>query len=313
MKVGLVHFDVAFMESQRPAEYAKSTIRPLDNPGSAMSSQYSAIPQSVANPASTMRPDQLDRARPAHDPKPMCVVGEKRFRFAMRFGAMLARHAHRFERRFGKRDLCGRRRRQGHYQRYTRAVCHHHPLRTLSTLGSSDASPPFFAGAKLPSINASFHFNASGSSSFANNAPHAPRHSHTCSRRQHILSDWIRLGRSFQRARLCNTQRMLFVQARRPIGSRPPRGDGFGCGINGVNFALGSTVISMNRLAIEKTFYDLRVRPIFSYRSCVRKTLHSRGYETVSRLPPAALLGWRFEAPNLARYISYSLHTEMLL
>jgi hypothetical protein len=42
-------------------------------------------------------------------------------------------------------------------QRNTLAVDHHHPLRPLTPLGFSNRTAPFFAGAKLPSMNDSLH------------------------------------------------------------------------------------------------------------------------------------------------------------
>jgi hypothetical protein len=42
-------------------------------------------------------------------------------------------------------------------QRNTRAVDYQHPLHALAALGLAHARPPFFAGAKLPSVNISSH------------------------------------------------------------------------------------------------------------------------------------------------------------
>jgi hypothetical protein len=43
-------------------------------------------------------------------------------------------------------------------QRKTRAVNHHHPLRSLAPLGLAHGGAPFFAGAKLPSRKDSLQF-----------------------------------------------------------------------------------------------------------------------------------------------------------
>ena len=56
---------------------------------------------------------------------------------------------------FEQRDLRRGRRVQVVSQRNTFAVDHHHPLRSFAPFGLSDAFAPFFAGAKLPSANAS--------------------------------------------------------------------------------------------------------------------------------------------------------------
>ena len=46
----------------------------------------------------------------------------------------------------------------------TRAVCHHHELRTLAPLGLSDAAAPFFATTKVPSMKHSSEVYAARSS-----------------------------------------------------------------------------------------------------------------------------------------------------
>jgi hypothetical protein len=62
---------------------------------------------------------------------------------------------HPLQRRLDQRHFMRRRRGQLNSQRKTLAACHHHPLRTLSAFGLSDAVAPFFAGAKLPSAKVS--------------------------------------------------------------------------------------------------------------------------------------------------------------
>src|SRR5208337_467222 len=67
---------------------------------------------------------------------------------------------------FGEFDFRRRGRSQVLSQRKTLAIDHHHPLCTLAPLGLSNPGAPFFAEAKLPSINASlqsrcpFRFNS---------------------------------------------------------------------------------------------------------------------------------------------------------
>ena len=56
------------------------------------------------------------------------------------------------ERVFDKRDLMWARRRNVYGDRSAKAVCHCHELRTLAPLGFSDASAPFLAPTKLPSM-----------------------------------------------------------------------------------------------------------------------------------------------------------------
>jgi len=66
-----------------------------------------------------------------------------------------------FECLVDKSDFCGRGRVDMASKWNTLTVDHHHPLRSFAPLGFSDSCAPFFAGAKLPSINASSQGNHS--------------------------------------------------------------------------------------------------------------------------------------------------------
>lgn len=153
----------------------------------------------------------------------------------------LTRHGNFIQRRFNQRDFtwCGRG--NVHSQRNTLAVCHHHKLRTLSAFGLSDACAPFFAGENVPSANTSYQRSRCLKSSSARNARHTlsqiPCSSQSRNRRQQVLGEGNRLGRSFQRAPLRSTQRMPSKHGRFGIGRRPPLGESFASGSNGANFA----------------------------------------------------------------------------
>jgi hypothetical protein len=128
-----------------------------------------------------------------------------------------------------------------HSQRNTLAVCHHHKLRTLSAFGLTDACAPFFAGENVPSAKVSYQRKRRLMSSSARSARHAfsqtPSSSHRFNRRQQVLGEGNRLGRSFHRAPLRNTQRMPSNTGRLGIGVRPPLGESFGSDNNGAIFA----------------------------------------------------------------------------
>ena len=119
------------------------------------------------------------------------------------------RHGHLIQGLFNQRDFRGGRRVQVVPQRNSLAVCHHHPLRTLSAFGFSDAEPPFLAGAKLPSAKVSAHFNWPRVSSSARNALQALSQtslsSHSCNLRQQVEGDGYHGGKSFHRAPLRRT------------------------------------------------------------------------------------------------------------
>ena len=141
------------------------------------------------------------------------------------------------QRRFDQRDFRWRRRVQVVSQRNTCAVDHHHPLRTLSTFGFADTGGPFFAGAKLPSAKVSAQSSWPCSSSCLSRARQAFSQiscaSQSRSRRQQVLGEGYRSGRSFQRASLRNTHKIPSKTGRLGIGWGPPLGEAFGSGSNG--------------------------------------------------------------------------------
>ena len=128
---------------------------------------------------------------------------------------------------------------KGASQRNTLAVDHHHPLCSLALFGFPDASAPFFAGAKLPSIKASSQSSAPFSSSMERNfrqmSSHMPKSSHNCSRRQQVDGLGYRSGKSCQRAPVRRTQRMPSKTSRLSQGGRPPFGFALGSGSSGSN------------------------------------------------------------------------------
>jgi hypothetical protein len=110
-------------------------------------------------------------------------------------------------------------------QRNTRAVDHHHPLRSLSALGFSDSVAPFLAEAKLPSKKLSLQSSRPRSSSSCRKARqianHTPRSSHVRNRLQQVAADGYSLGRSRHRAPVLSTQRMPSSTWRLSAQGRP--------------------------------------------------------------------------------------------
>jgi hypothetical protein len=182
-------------------------------------------------------------------------------------------HRHLVQRSLDQSDFiwCGRG--KEHSQRNTLAVCHHHKLRTLSAFRLADACAPFFAGKNVPSAKVSYQRRRRLTSSSASSARHAfnqiPCSSQSCNRRQHVLGEGNRLGRSFQRAPLRNTQRMPSNTRRFAIGVRPPLGDGFGSGNNGAIFAHCRSVSSDCSRAIGKSPFDSPLYASGTYFSAV--------------------------------------------
>jgi hypothetical protein len=111
-------------------------------------------------------------------------------------------------------------------QRNTLAVDHHHKLRTLSAFGLSDARAPFLAAINVPSPKVSSQIRRPCSSSCATNARQISSHtscsSQNCRRRQHVLGEGNRSGKSFQRAPERNTHKMPSRHSRSEVHGRPP-------------------------------------------------------------------------------------------
>src|SRR5208283_151560 len=116
------------------------------------------------------------------------------------------RDADRGERGFREFDFRRGGRSQVVSQRNTLAIDHHHPLCTLAPLGFADASAPFFAEAKLPSINASLQSNHPWRFISPRNARQIVSQT-SCSsqsrnRRQQVEGEGYSAGRSCHRAPL---------------------------------------------------------------------------------------------------------------
>jgi hypothetical protein len=161
---------------------------------------------------------------------------------------------------FEERDFVRGRRVQVVSQRNTLAVDHHHPLRSLAAFGLSDTFAPFFAGAKLPSVNASLQSNCPRWSSSERKARHALSQTSCCSQslslRQHVEGLGYCFGKSAQGAPVRSIQRMPSNTLRLLAQGLPPRLDflSFGskdsilCHCVSVNFHLV--------LAIKDSFHD---------------------------------------------------------
>lgn len=231
---------------------------PFHFPSSLISSKGSSILSFLFTSVRSMRSNQFDTS--LFEPSPQliricCLIINKPFHSVSWATGALSWNRHLFKGLLYQRDFRRGRRVQVVPQRNSLAVCHHHPLRTLSTFGFSDAEPPFLAGAKLPSANVSAHFNWPRSSSSARNARHArsqaSRSSHSCNRRQHVDGDGYHGGKSCQRAPLRNTHSIPSKQRRFEILLRPNRPLESDTSRNGAIFVHCLSVNSLlNRLAV---------------------------------------------------------------
>lgn len=199
-------------------------------PSAFISSKWPSILSFLLPAVRSMRSNQLDTS--LFEPcsqliRICCLIINKPFQSVSWAARTHSWYRNLFKGLLYQRDFRRGRRVQVVPQRNSLAVCHHHPLRTLSTFGLSDAEPPFLAGAKLPSAKVSAHFNWPRSSSSPRNARHASnqasRSSHSCSRRQQVDGDGYHGGKSCHRAPLRNTHRIPSKQRRFEILLRPNR------------------------------------------------------------------------------------------
>jgi hypothetical protein len=114
---------------------------------------------------------------------------------------------------------------QENSDRNTLAINHNHPLRALAPLGFSHGQAPFFAGAKLPSINVSSHCSSPRRSKSPSRvrqiSSKTPSSSHCCKRRQQVTPLGYVLGISRQGAPLRKTHKIPSKQARLSAQGRP--------------------------------------------------------------------------------------------
>ena len=151
--------------------------------------------------------------------------------------ASASRNRYFLQRRFDQRRFVWGRTGKLNSQRKTLAACHHHPLRTLSAFGLSDAVAPFFAGAKEPSAKVSSQSSRPCSSSSPRNlrqmVSQTSCSSQSRSRRQQVLGDGYRGGKSFQRAPDLSTHKIPPKHRRSSMRCRPPAAEGFTFGNSG--------------------------------------------------------------------------------
>ncbi len=257
----LIHHDISFVAYDESPEVSEPGDGSFDDPAPSIAPQRTAILCRRFDAVDLVRADHLDAARRQSLPQRIAVVAAVQndaLRSISRSAAPCTRHLHRGQRRFQQLHFRRRGRCQEDSQRKTRAVSHHQPLCTLSTLGFSHAEAPFFAGAKLPSAKISVQLSVPCSSSAARRARQAlsqmPFFSHSFSRRQQVAGEGYSSGKSFHRAPLRSTHRIPSKVSRLSARRRPPRLDGFGAGNSGSMIFQCSSVSKDLSRAIANSF-----------------------------------------------------------
>ena len=197
------------MTDEQPPPMTKPGEKPLDFPSLAVAAELASVLPWRTFPSPAVGTDEFRIDDAQHVTQPVGVVSP------------VGDHPHRppsespggvDDHRGSERDFRGRCRRQGASHRKTLAVRHHHPLCAFAPLCLADAEPPFFAGAKLPSMKLSSQSSVPRSSSMRMNLrqslSHTPRSSQSLSRRQQVDALGKCAGRSRHRAPVLSTQKM---------------------------------------------------------------------------------------------------------
>jgi hypothetical protein len=251
MKERSVHRDITFPAHHQATKISKPRKRPFDLPPSLIASQLPSLLSRQLLAVFAMRTNQIN-ASPGQTMAQR--VRSTRLVIDHALGALagtspaLSGHRNRLQGRLQQLHFGGGRRCQEVSHRNTVAVDHHHPLRAFAPLGCADAGPPFLAGAKLPSAQASDQSSCPWLSSWPRKVRQALRQmscsSHSRRRRQHVLGDGYRVGRSFQRAPVRNIHKMPSKHGRLGIGFGPPQGEALGSGNKGAIFSHCASVSS---------------------------------------------------------------------
>jgi hypothetical protein len=245
MKESLVNLQRSIVAHHQSSEVAQPSEGAFYCPASPVSPERPSVLRRGLAPILAVRGDQLDAACCQVPPQRVTVVtpvGNQALRLLPGTpGSVPSPYPDRRERRLDELDFRRGRRVKVVSQRNTRAVDHHHPLRALAPLGFSDSAAPFFAGAKLPSRNASLQFNCWRSFNSLRNARQISSQtscsSQSRSRRQQVEGDGNSSGKSCQRAPLRRIHKIPSSTLRSSAGGRPPRGRGGRWGSKGRIFS----------------------------------------------------------------------------
>lgn len=248
MREGAIPFQAILITRRETAEAEQPAIRALDDPPPSIPPQRTAVLEALTA-APSMRRDQLDTPVAESFIQGLAVVG-----FVGHYALRLLARASRAcpgdgdvrERGFRKGDFREVGGRHVDAERKTRAVDQYHKLCPLTLACAADASAPFFAGAKVPSRNASLQSTWPRSSNsprkVRQRVSHTSAASHSPSRRQQVAGLGYWSGRSRQRAPVRKTHRMPSKQARSSARGRPPRGLRLARGNSGAIFAHWASV-----------------------------------------------------------------------
>jgi hypothetical protein len=264
MKERIIHSNITIPPDNKAAIISQPGKSSFDFPSAFVPPQFATVVIFLSFIIAAVRTNQLDTFLSQPTTQRVAVVtfiSNQAPRIFSRPTSVLAWHGDITQCFFEERDFVRGRTVQVVSQRNTFAVDHHHPLRSLAAFGLSDAFAPFFAGAKLPSANASLQSNCPRWSSSERKALHALSHtscsSQSLSLRQHVEGLGYCFGKSAQGAPVRSTQSIPSNTLRLSAHGRPPCFDFLGFGSRGSIFCHCESVNFHRSLAIEKTpFYS---------------------------------------------------------
>jgi hypothetical protein len=215
------------MAHEESAELTEPGVGAFDDPAALISSEFSSVLVAPVFAVLAIGHDEVDTAlcEPlAQRVGVVGAVGDYAFGLLPRT-AFGPRDFDFGERGFRKRNFSRRGTFEPNSQRKTATVDQYHPLRSLAALGFTDCGAPFFAGAKLPSRNASSHCSRPSPSSAPSSARQASSHtscsSHCFNRRQQVAGEGYLSGKNRHAAPVCNTHKIPSKQARLDAHGRP--------------------------------------------------------------------------------------------
>jgi len=254
MKKGVVHQQRAFVASYQSSEVAEPCESSLYDPSPAIATQFPPILRFRFLAIDSMWRNKINSTFLQFLSKRITICRFVVDQSVWFFSTTLLGNRDLVQRFFDERDFRGGRRAKVVSQRNTFAVDHHHPLRALAPLGFPDCVAPFLAGAKLPSMKHSLHFNCFRSSSWARYArqifSHVPSSSQSLRRRQQVDGLGKSSGRSFHRAPVRRIHRIPSKTRRLSAQGRPPFFDFGGLGNNGSILRHILSLRSFSRIAI---------------------------------------------------------------
>jgi hypothetical protein len=253
----LIHLNMALIAHYQASKITQPCERTLHFPTLSVSSQLSTILLLVLRSIASMWHNHINFQVLKTLSKRITVIafiGDKPFGALFRSASTSTRNVDCIKSLFGQLYFRRGCRGKDASQRNTLAVDHHHPLRSFAFFGFSDASAPFFAGAKLPSIKASSQSSSPSASSMDKNLRHTSSHtpwsSHRRRRLQQVAGLGYRSGKSCHRAPVRRTHSMPSKTFRLSMAGRPPFGLALGSGSSGFNSFHCSSFMNRVYLAI---------------------------------------------------------------